>query len=47
MVEFDEAMSEDEKIVAISKMISKSHEKKMTTRILRRKLLKIGHDLLY
>jgi hypothetical protein len=48
MAEFNGAVSEEEeeKIVVITKIISISWSK-MTTRIHRRKILKVGHDLLY
>jgi hypothetical protein len=44
MTEFNDAVSEEEKIVAITKIVL-NLMKKMTTRIHRRNLLKIKHNV--
>jgi hypothetical protein len=46
MTEFNGAVSEEEKIVAITKFVS-DLMKQMIIRIHRQKLVKTGHDLLY
>jgi hypothetical protein len=46
MAKFNGAVSDEEKIVAITKIVS-NLMKKIMTKIHTRKLPKIGHDLLY